>query len=117
MGCCPSFHYKYSRQKFISAEEANILNLILPIYYKNKHTILSTNDILDVKNCWGLITVSSVPIQNDKNISNIMHFYNTFYGRMYDINFGCKQLFTGGLKIEIKFLISMMNIILRFFFN
>ena len=109
MGCRQSkivyiYQYPYIRLNYLTRVERNIMEIMMPMHYTNKQNILTNNEIQLVCDCWTKITTTSMPL-----------FYDTFYGRMFDINVHCKQLFRGGMKIKSNMLIGMMSMLFNLF--
>jgi hemoglobin-like flavoprotein len=109
MGCGQSkivyiYQYPYIRLNYLTRVERNLMEIMMPMHYTNKRNMLTDNEIQLVRDCWTEITTTSITL-----------FYDTFYGRMFDINVHCKHLFRGGMKIKSNMLIGMMTMLFDLF--
>ena len=121
MGCVQSnivqcYIYPYVRLDHLTIMEKKIMEVMMPIYYNNKTTELSNDDITQLHNCW-IIIINTKCVYNDNISSSLVKFYDNFYDRMFLINSTCETLFNDGLKIKIYFLTSMMSLVFKLFKN
>lgn len=122
MGCIhsnmvQSYIYPYLRLDHLTIMEKQIMDDMMPIYYNNKTTELSNDDIKQLYDCWLIIINTKYEYNDNDNIftPSLTKFYDIFYNRMFLINSKCETLFNEGLKIKIKFLTSMMEIVFKLF--
>lgn len=126
--CCKKniiyvYTYPYIRYNYLSRVERTIMNLMIPIHYFTKTTILNNNEILMMQQCWKHIMHDTCPNYLHKKKYDIMfkytscitYFYDLFYDRMFIINTHCKTLFEAGLKLKIQIIINVISTILHIF--
>ena len=110
---------KYSEITSKSTQsEKSIVALILPLYYcadkisdqEHNDAVRGWNDILNDK--------SQVYLENKaehsfSHSSCVVFFYDTFYGRLFDVHPQSQKLFTNGIKGQGRFLVQMLSVALN----
>jgi len=108
--------------KKFSSNTKDMVKLMLPVYYVKDE--VTPEDLAVAKFKWNMILTDSSPYfermkgsPDYEQSSCLSCFYDSFYGRLFDVHPSAKPMFSSGMKSQGKFLVNMMTMTLNVISN
>eukprot|EP01041_Mallomonas_annulata_P014279 gene14278-30382_t len=104
----------------MEGSEEQVFERMLPIYYL-KDVVILDEDIAAARASWELVTTDSSPEFNRRKgtegfpSSCLSWYYDSFYEESYALDSSAKALYKSSLKVQVKALVAMIQMMLTIF--